>query len=151
MNNIFFLFLRRMRQPLLTLIAVYAIAILGLVLIPGQDADGNPWRMDFFHAFYFVSFMSTTIGFGEIPYAFTEAQRMWATFCVYATVIGWLYAIGKLLTLVQDRNFQQAIVERSFSRRVKHIREAFYLVCGYGETGSALIQALTSQIGRAHV
>ena len=86
MDNIIFLILRRMRRPLLTLIVVYTIAMLGLVLIPGQDANGDPWHMGFFHAFYFVSFMSTTIGFGEIPYAFTDAQRLWVTFSLYAGV-----------------------------------------------------------------
>ena len=74
MENIVFLILRRMRQPLLTLLVVYAVSILGLTLIPGQDADGNVWHMSIFHAFYFVSYMATTIGFGEIPYAFTDAS-----------------------------------------------------------------------------
>ncbi|MFM1892747.1 MAG: hypothetical protein RLZ44_1824, partial [Pseudomonadota bacterium] len=46
MDNIIFLILRRMRRPLLTLIVVYALTTLGLTLIPGQDADGAPWRMD---------------------------------------------------------------------------------------------------------
>jgi len=87
MPNIFYLLLRRLRLPLIVLIAVYAISILGFVLIPGVDDQGNPWRMDFFHAFYFVSFMGSTIGFGEVPYAFTEPQRLWTTIGIYATVI----------------------------------------------------------------
>ena len=145
MENIFFLIFRRMRRPLLTLVLVYSVAVLGFVLIPGQDDQGNPWRMDFFHAFYFVSYMATTIGFGEIPFEFTEAQRLWATFSLYATVIGWLYAIGNILTLVQDKTFQHAIMERRFAHRIRNMRESFYLVCGYGETGSALIHALTER------
>ena len=52
-------------MPLLVLIGVYSVSILGLVLIPGQDDQGMPWRMNFFHAFYFVSFMGSTIGFGS--------------------------------------------------------------------------------------
>lgn len=143
MNSIVFLIMRRMRQPLLTLVVVYAIAVLGLTLIPGQDADGNPWRMDLFHAFYFVSYMSTTIGFGEIPYAFTDGQRLWVTFTLYLTVIGWLYAIGTILTLLQDRMFQKAIAESLFAHRVRRMREPFYLVCGYGETGQALVRSFT--------
>lgn len=143
MNNITFLMFRRMRAPLLALITTYSVAILGFVVIPGQDAAGNPWHMDFFHAFYFVSFMATTIGFGEIPFEFTAAQRMWATFSIYATVISWVYAIGRLIALVQDSAFQQAMTERRFARRVRRLREHFYLVCGYGDTGSALVEALT--------
>jgi Trk K+ transport system NAD-binding subunit len=145
MDTIIFLILRRMRQPLLTLIIVYSVAILGLTLIPGQDDQGNVWYMDFFHATYFVSFMATTIGFGEIPYEFTDAQRMWVTFSLYATVIGWIYALGTLLALVQDKTFQQAIVESRFARRIRHMREPFYLVCGYGETGRDLVRALTER------
>ena len=41
MENVIFLIIRRMRMPLLTLIATYTVAILGFVLIPGQDGDGN--------------------------------------------------------------------------------------------------------------
>jgi Trk K+ transport system NAD-binding subunit len=145
MENIVFLIFRRMRAPLLWLIITYAVAILGLVLIPGQDADGNVWRMDFFHAAYFVSFMATTIGFGEIPFEFTDAQRLWVIVCIYATVVVWIYAIGTVLTLLQDKTFRQAIVELRFARRIKRVREPFYLVCGYGETGSALVYALTER------
>ena len=145
MDNIVFLILRRMRRPLLTLVMVYAISILGLVLIPGQDAQGNPWRMDFFHAFYFISFMSTTIGFGEIPYEFTDAQRAWVTLSIYMTVIAWIYGIGNILSLLQDHAFQQAIRERRFSQHIKHQRDSFYLLCGYGETGGELTRALTDR------
>ena len=63
MNDILYILLRRLRAPLITLIVVYAVAILGMTLIPGRDPDGNVWYMSFFHAFYFVSFMGSTIGF----------------------------------------------------------------------------------------
>ena len=59
--------------------------------------------MGFFDAFYFMSYTATTIGFGELPYPFTDAQRLWVTITIYLTVIGWAYAIGSLLTLLQDR------------------------------------------------
>ncbi len=143
MNQVIFLFLRRMRTPLLVLLAAYAIAILGLVMIPGVDDQGEPWRMGFFHAFYFASYMATTIGFGEVPYEFTDAQRMWVVFCIYLTVSAWLYAFGKIVTLVQDPAFRQAVTEQAFTRSVRHIREPFYIVCGYGDTGALLVQGMT--------
>ena len=151
MNQVIFLILRRMRAPLVVLIVAYAISILGLVLIPGSDADGKPWQMDFFHAFYFVSYMATTIGFGEIPHAFNEAQRMWTIVAVYLTVIGWLYAIGKILSLIQDKAFKQAVVEQSFARGVRHMAEPFYIVCGYGDTGSLLVRSMVQRNMRAVV
>ena len=67
MHNLLYLLLRRLRLPLIALISVYAIAVMGLVLIPGMDDQGNPWQMDFFHAVYFVSFLGSTIGFVKYP------------------------------------------------------------------------------------
>lgn len=143
MQSIFFIIFRRMRAPLLTLILIYATALLGLVLIPGQDADGDPAPMSWFHAFYVISYTATTIGFGELPFAFTDAQRLWMTFCIYASVVSWLYSIGSLIALLQDRALQRALEELRFGRKVRALAEPFYLICGYGQTGSDLVRALT--------
>lgn len=143
MDNVAFLIFRRMRAPLIVLITIYSVSIMGMVLIPGQDAEGNLWHMDFFHAFYFFSYTATTIGFGEIPYAFTDAQRAWVTIAIYLTVVGWFYSIGTLIALLQDKTFQHSLAELHFARRIRRMKEPFYLVCGYGETGSALVQAIT--------
>ncbi len=145
MDNIVYVVFRRMRQPLLTLLLAYSISMLGLVLIPGQDDAGQPWHMSFFHAFYFVSFMSTTIGFGEIPYPFTDAQRMWVIFTIYATVISWIYAIGTLLALIQGEAFQNALTIGRFARRIRRFTDPFTLIVGYGSIGRELVMALTNR------
>jgi len=136
------LVLRRMRAPILALIAAYAVSILGFVLIPGADADGNPLRIDFFHAFYFVSYMATTIGFGELPYPFTTAQRLWTMAAIYMSVVAWFYAIGSILTLVQNPALKRAVSEGLFARRVRRAVDPFYIICGYGDTGALLVGAL---------
>ena len=97
--------------PLIVLIVIFAVSVLGLTVIPGQDAAGRPVRMGFFDAFYIMSYTASTIGFGEIPYPFTYNQRMWVTISIYLTVIGWAYAIGSLLALLQDRAFRSALAE----------------------------------------
>ena len=148
-HKVLSLVMRRMRAPLIVLISAYAIAILGMVLVPGIDDQGQPYTMDFFHAFYFASYMATTIGFGEIPYAFSDAQRLWATVCIYLGVVSWLYAIGKILALMQDPTFQRAVTENRLRRQVRRIKEPFYLICGYGETGSMVGRALTHRGLRA--
>src|SRR5690349_19327010 len=127
-----FLVLRRMRTPLIVLIVIFAVTVLGLTLIPGQDDQGRPWHMGLFDAFYVMSYTASTIGFGEIPYAFTYNQRMWVTISIYLTVIGWAYAIGSLLALIQDRAFRQALAMQHFTRKVARLREPFLLVAGYG-------------------
>ncbi len=142
METLVYLFFRRMRAPLLVLLGAYAISIGGLVLMPGFDDLGQPWRFDFFHAFYFVSYMGSTIGFGEIPYAFSAAQRLWVMFTIYLTVVAWLYAIGTILSLIQDPAFRRALTELRFLLRVRRLKTPFYLVVGYGDSGSLLVAAL---------
>jgi Trk K+ transport system NAD-binding subunit len=137
-----FLILRRMRAPLIVLIVIFAVSVLGLTLAPGQDENGRPDRMGIFEAFYFMSYTATTIGYGELPQAFSGAQRLWVTASIYLTVIGWAYAIGSLLTLLQDRAFRQALALRRFTREVARMREPFLLIVGYGQTGHLLGQAL---------
>lgn len=142
MNYVAFVIMRRLRAPLVTLIVIWAIATLGYVIIPGQDNDGQPVRMDFLHAFYFVSYMGTTIGFGEIPFAFTPAQRLWTLFTIYSTVIGWFYSIGALITILRDQSLLNLIQRTRFRHQVAGIKDPFYLVCGYGLTGSNLVAEL---------
>ncbi|QEP44981.1 potassium transporter TrkA [Ectothiorhodospiraceae bacterium BW-2] len=137
-----YLVMRRLRKPIILLIVVYAISILGLVLIPGQTDGGEPYHISFFEAFYIISYTSTTIGFGEIPYPFTQHQRLWVLLCLYASVITWLYAIGKILNLIQDDSFREAVAENGFKRAVRRLNRPFYIVCGFGDTGQLLVKFL---------
>jgi len=141
--------LRYMRAPIIVLITVSAVALIGMVLMPGQDADGNPTHMSFFHALYFLSYTATTTGFGEIPYPFTDAQRLWAILCLATSVIAWLYAIGSIIGLVQNPHFLQAIAQRRFRKRVARISEPFNIIGGFGDTGSLLTRGLDTAGGTA--
>ena len=144
-----FLVMRRMRTPLIALIAIFAISVLGLALIPGESPEGE-WHMGIFDAFYVMSYTATTIGYGEIPQAFSDSQRMWVTLSIYLSVIGWAYAIGTLLALLQDSGFKRALAVQRFARRVSHMREPFWLVAGHGQTGEVLGERL-DQLGRRFV
>ncbi|WP_369138405.1 potassium channel family protein [Modestobacter versicolor] len=142
-----FLVLRRMRAPLITLILIFAVSVLGLSLMPGVDDAGEPYRMSIFDSFYVMSYTATTIGFGEIPYAFTGAQRLWVTGTIYLSVVGWAYAISALLSLLQDRAFRSALALQHFSRKVTRLREPFLLIAGYGQTGELLGRSF-DELGR---
>ena len=151
MNSAFFLVLRRMRAPIIVLIAIYAIAVAGLTLVPGVDAEGQPAPpLSFFHAFYFISYTATTIGFGEIPNAFSDGQRLWVTICIYLTVVGWSYSVVTLIGLLQDKGFQNTLTVNRFARRVRRLKEPFYLVTGSGETGNLICRTF-DRAGQAFV
>lgn len=142
-DSVLFLVLRRMRTPLIVMIMIYAVSIFGLVLVPGIDASGAATApMSFFDAFYFISYTATTIGFGEIPNAFSYAQRFWVTVCIYLTVIGWSYSILSILNLLKDEGLQRALARSRFNRKVKNLSEPFCIICGLGETGTLISKTL---------
>ncbi len=114
----------------------------GLALIPGVDADGNPVHMSIFHAFYVMSYTATTIGFGEVPRAFNDAQRMWVIFSIYISVTGWAYTLGSVIALTNHATFRALLARALFNWRVGGIGEPFYILCGYGQSGSRLARAL---------
>jgi Trk K+ transport system NAD-binding subunit len=132
-----------MRRPILVLVTVYAASMLGWALIPGPDPANHMEPLSFFHAFYFLTYTATTTGFGEIPYAFTETQRLWTIISLYTGVVAWLYAIGAIIQLIQNPHFKQAIAEVRFARSVARINEPFVIVCGFGSTGSLLTRGLS--------
>ena len=144
MGDVLFLALRRLRAPLITIICVYGVAVSGLTLVPGIDAAGRPEHMSLFHAFYVMSFTATTIGFGEIPNPFTDAQRMWVTFSIYLSVVAWAYALGTVIALTSDATFRAMLARGIFNWRARGIVDRFYIICGYGQSGAMLAHALDS-------
>lgn len=145
------IFFRRMRTPLAVVISAYAIATLGFTLVPGVDDQGEPWRMNFLEAFYVVSYTGSTIGFGEVPYPFSNAQRLWTLVSIYLTVLAWLFAVGSIISLLQDPMFRQTLHRSQLLRSVRVIREPFYLIVGYGDTGRLLLRAALERGARAVV
>jgi hypothetical protein len=141
-DQIIWIVLKRLRTPFLVIIVTFAISILGLVLIPGMDGAGHVYHMGFFDAFYFVTYTASTIGFGEIPYAFTYPQRMWVSASIYITVIGWFYAIGTIVSLIQDDYLRKAINRNSFQREVMALVEPFYIILGYNSITKSIINRI---------
>jgi len=143
MNNVTYLFLRRMRVPLVLVIILYMISVFGMAIMPGVDAEGNATPgMGLFNAFYVISYTATTIGFGELPVPYSTAQRMWMTVSIYLTVTGWSYAVVTVVGLLQEPAFQNALRTGRYTRRIRNLREPFYIVCGVGETGTLVCRGL---------
>ena len=140
-----FILMRRMRGPLVVLLVIFAVDVMGLTLMPGTDAAGQPHRLTFFDAFYIMSYTATTIGYGEVPYEFSIAQRMWVTFAIYSSVVGWAYALGVLFRLLQDRAFLHAVRVQQVGRQVRLLREPFLIVAGYGQMGRRVAETLDAQ------
>jgi len=133
--------LREMRAPLVVLVCVYTLGIAVMVMIPGSN--GEP--MGLFHAFYFMTYTATTTGFGELPNEFSDPQRMWATVCLYLSVVTWIYAIGTIIRLAQNPHFTLALAQARFSRAAARVHDPFFIICGFGDTGSILARGLSDR------
>lgn len=136
------LFLRKMRVPLIILNIAHAIPVILLTVVPGTGENGQPHHLSFFDSMYVVAYTATTIGFGEIPYAFSYAQRIVVFLTIYATVPAWIYALGSIIALLQEKTFTNAIKMNSFRRRVRHLGQDFIIVCGYTDAGKLLIDKI---------
>lgn len=130
-----FLIMRRMRMPLIVVVTTFSFCTAGMMLMPGLDADGNPYRLNIFDAFYQMTITLTTVGFTEAPYAFSYPQRMWMTVSIFLLVISWAYAIGVFFALIQGEAFQTAVATQQFRRQVRRLVEPFIIVAGYGDAG----------------
>ncbi|MGC3964807.1 MAG: NAD-binding protein [Rhodocyclaceae bacterium] len=142
MSDTLMLILRRMRRPLIVIITVLSISVFGLAHMPGMDAHGNPATLGYFHALYIVSYTATTIGYGEVPYPFSEAQRAWVIFSIYLSVTTWAYAVGSILHMMRDPAFRAAMARNQFNSRVRRLEEPFILIVGYGQSGMLLARML---------
>ncbi len=157
MNDIVWLTMRRLRTPLIVLIMVFFVSTCILVLVPGQDLDGNTVHMTFLEASYFLAILATTIGLGEVPYPFTDLQRMVVFLLTFPNVVAWLYSIGAILLLFSDAEFKRMLERSRFGRRVewisdnfhlvdlfrphrlrRRVGQPFYLLCGFGSAGELL-------------
>ncbi len=142
MDDIIWLTMRRMRTPLIVMILVYSLSVFGMVVIPGQDATGREFHLNYLDAAYFVAIMATTIGLGEMPLAFTEAQRLYVYIILFPNVIAWLYSIGTILSLFLDPQFRAVLQRSRFARKRRWLVGQFYIVCGFGNTGSMIVRGL---------
>lgn len=134
-TEVIFLIMRRMRIPLIVVIATFSFCTAGMLFMPGVDPQGNPHRLNIFDAFYQMTITLTTVGFTEAPYPFSYPQRMWMAMSIFLLVISWAYAIAVFFALVQSAAFQAAVDAQQFRRQVRRLVEPFVIVAGYGAAG----------------
>ncbi len=144
-----FILLRRLRQPLMVLISVYAVAVLGFTLIPGVDPDGQPWTHEFsacvllrqFSGHHHrtgrdsLSLSATPSACGPRP----QSTARWWRGCT---------PLARLFSVLQDPLFRRILHENGVERAVRRIREPFYLVCGYDDAGSRVARELAEDGAR---
>ena len=64
------------------------------------------------------------------------------TFAIYLSVIGWAYTLGSVVALANDAPFRTMLRRSIFNWQVRGLAEPFYVLCGYGQSGSRLARAI---------
>ena len=150
-NSSLWIVLHKMRMPAIVIIVTYTVSIVGLLLIDGMDDDGNPYNMSIFDAFYFITYTASTIGFGETPYEFTYSQKIWVTFCIYFTVIGWFYGVGALVSLLQNKMLIEELAKLRFRWQVNAIKRKYIIILGFNYVTSEILKKIIEADIRAVV
>ncbi len=133
----------RMRPFARLLLAAYIVGTLAFWIIPGRLPTGESFNMGLVDALYMAAITATTIGFGEIPFPFTAAQRGFTMVYAHLVVLCWLLFAGGFIATIQSRSFQRAFMGWRFRRQVASLREPFCVVVGYGQTGVRTVDYLT--------
>ena len=77
-NNVTYLFLRRMRVPLVLVIMLYTVSVFGLAIMPGVDDAGNPTEgMGLFNAFVVIPQLLVATVMGTIMRHFFPTEPIW--------------------------------------------------------------------------
>jgi len=142
LNDIVWLTMRRLRLPLILMLMVYFASVFVMTSVPALDESGQSVKVSVLDAAYFVTIMTTTIGFGETPYTFTSAQRLLVLFIILPNVVAWLYSVGAILGLLLDSEFRDVLRRNRFRRQIGWLGEPFFIVCGCGNTGSLVVGGL---------
>jgi Trk K+ transport system NAD-binding subunit len=141
-EELYYLVLSKLRLPLICLTGMYFVSALGFILIPGITDTGETYHMSIFNAIYVTAYTTTTVGFGEIPYPWTEYQRLWGSFVTVFGVSLWIFSIGQIIVLMQNKHIQYKFNMIRFKRELNLMKSDFYIVCGYGNTGKKLVELM---------
>ena len=61
---------------------------------------------------------------------------------LFPNVIAWLYSIGTILSLFLDPQFRDLLQRSRFKRQIRWLGGHYYIVCGFGNTGSMIVKGL---------
>jgi len=132
----------KLRNPLILIVITFSISIFGLTVIPGLDTNGNEVHMGFFDALFFVLYTATTIGYGEGENPLTYLQKVWVFLSIIFTVVTWFYAISKIVSIFQDKDFMNFLILTRQQNKIKKVNNDFIILSGYSYSAKQLINKI---------
>lgn len=130
--------------PLIFIILTFAIAVLVLSLLPGVDNAGNIYYLSFFESFYFTLITATTIGFGELPYDFTIAQRWWTIHVIIFTVMSWFFVLTRIVSIFRDEIIIKSLERQKLIRKITKNKKEIIIIHGINSLTKMILSKINS-------
>jgi len=130
--------------PLIFIILTFAIAVLVLSLLPGVDNAGNIYYLSFFESFYFTLITATTIGFGELPYDFTIAQRWWTIHVIIFTVMSWFFVLTRIVSIFRDEIIITSLERQKLIRKITKNKKEIIIIHGINSLTKMILSKINS-------
>lgn len=113
-------------------VSVFVVGTFGYWLIE----DG--WTL--FDAFYMTAITISTVGYGEVR-SLSTAGRLFSVFLIFGGLGSAALFASTMAQAFVERNFRKAFEARRMHRMIQRLNQ-HYVVCGFGDIGSALCRVL---------
>ncbi len=123
---------RSRARVLVLVVAVFVVGTLGYWLIE----DG--WTL--FDAFYMTAITISTVGYGEVR-ELSTAGRLFSVFLIFGGLGSAVLFASTMAQAFVERNFREAFEARRMQKMIQRLND-HYVVCGFGDIGSALCRVL---------
>ena len=118
-SKIIFYILKELKTPLLVFFSGFSFIMIGLSLTPGYNPNTEEvYYLSFFESFYIITYTSTTIGYGELPYPFTIQQKMYLALSIYIIVFLWFYLLSSFADIFKKSKFKNIIKEYKLNKMI---------------------------------
>ena len=113
-------------------------------LLPGVDNAGNIYYLSFFESFYFTLITATTIGFGELPYDFTIAQRWWTIHVIIFTVMSWFFVLTRIVSIFRDEIIIKSLERQKLIRKITKNKKEIIIIHGINSLTKMILSKINS-------
>jgi voltage-gated potassium channel len=130
-------------QPLRAQGPVFAVALLGAVILSGTLGYMVIEGWTAWDAFYMSAITITTVGYREV-HELSFYGQVWTVLLLFSGVGSALYVFTLIATVVVEGGLPQRLQKRRQARMLNLIKDHF-IVCGYGRIGSIIAGQLQRQ------
>ncbi len=119
-----------------------ALAFLLVIILCGAAGYVYWEEMPVFEAFYMTLITISTVGFGEVKPLSTEG-RLLTIFIIISGISLLSYTLGQVARVLVEGELRKILGRRKLEKHIAALKD-HYIICGFGRTGSVLVEELVA-------